>query len=71
MAEIPTKSDDSNFIIAQKGMFVAPVTGEYRFLVSADDVAELYLSNTVNSSSNSSLQKIANVPSYTAYRNYF
>ena len=47
-----------------RGYLVAPTTGNYRFLISSDDLSELYLSTD---SSVENARKIASVPNWTPY----
>ena len=56
-----------NIVEAWKGYFRAPYTGNYKFYVSSDDNSEVWLSNTSNSTSDSNLNKIAYVSSYSTY----
>ena len=60
-------SVEMNIVEAWKAYFRAPENGQYRFYLAADDYAELWLSNTTNSSNPANLNKIAYYYSYTPY----
>ena len=60
-------SVEAYIVEAWKAFFRAPETGDYKFYLAADDNSELWLSNVVNSSNTTNLQKIAYYYSYTAY----
>lgn len=53
------------------GYFRAPETGEYKFYLSADQSAELWLGKTENNSSPENQEKIAEVLYHTGWRSYY
>ena len=53
-----------------KGYFRAPATGNHRFYISGDDLAEIWFSATPNSTDTANLVKIAYLTNYTEFRNY-
>lgn len=65
LEQTENRADDYGAMI--QGFIVPPQNGLYRFFISADDEAELWLGD---SQSSESVTKIATVPAWTPRRNY-
>ena len=59
----------TSFSSKLSGYFKAPVTGSYKFIVSADDKAQLYISSTPLSTSN--LDLLVDIATNTPYKFFF
>ena len=67
-AEIPFNVGKNNYASKLSGYFKAPVTGNYKFIVTADDLAKLYISTTPLDKTN--LDLIVDI-GYAPYKFFF